>query len=182
MTHDMRSRPAAGERSHRQTVDRAAPREPEPVGGRAARLGAQVGSFVAIGIVSTLAYIVLYAALRSWLPAVAANAVALLVTAIGNTAANRRLTFGVRDRASMVRDQAAGLTAFAIALGITTGAVSLLAVAAPGAGRAVELVVLIVANVLATVVRFVLLRAWIKPRPATGPILATTDRLEGTPS
>ena len=110
-------------------------------------LRTQLGSFVVIGIASTLAYVVLYAGLRTFLPAVAANAAALLVTAVGNTAANRRLTFGVRDRASMLRDQAAGMGAFAIALAITSGAVALLAAAAPHAGRSLEIAVLVVANV-----------------------------------
>ena len=53
-------------------------------------------TFCAIGVVSTLAYAVLYALLRGAVAAPAANAIALVVTAVGNTAANRRLTFGVR--------------------------------------------------------------------------------------
>src|SRR5213595_3700455 len=53
----------------------------------------QVARFGAIGVASTIAYTLLYLALRHVLAAQAANAIALLVTAIGNTAANRRLTF-----------------------------------------------------------------------------------------
>jgi putative flippase GtrA len=130
-------------------------------------LGWHVGSFALIGVASTVAYAVLYTAFRSVLPATDANALALLISAIGNTAANRRLTFGVRGRQSVIRDHGAGLAAFAIALGLTSGSISLLHALAPGAGRPVELVVLTLANVLATVVRFALLRAWIaRPRPA----------------
>jgi hypothetical protein len=48
----------------------------------------QLPRFVLIGLASTLAYVVLYLLLRGFLPAQAANFTALLVTAIGNTAAN----------------------------------------------------------------------------------------------
>jgi putative flippase GtrA len=101
-----------------------------------------------------------------------ANAVALVVTAIGNTAANRRLTFGVRGRRSLVRDQAAGLVAFAIALALTTGAIALLGWLAPNASRITELAALVVANALVTVVRFLLLRS----------LIAAPIRIEGRPS
>ena len=55
--------------------------------------------FVAIGIASTVAYGLLYLALRSGMGGQAANATALLLTAIGNTAANRRYTFAIRGPA-----------------------------------------------------------------------------------
>jgi putative flippase GtrA len=160
MTLDAPSRPGAGGRPH-------------------PRLAGQIGSFIAIGLVSTAAYVVLYGGLRTLLSAFASNAIALFLTAIGNTAANRRLTFGVRDRSSMLRDQAAGMGAFAIALAITTGAVVLLSILAPRAGRPLEIAVLVVANVLATAVRFVLLRAVIAPDRADPPA-HSADRLEGT--
>jgi putative flippase GtrA len=128
----------------------------------------QVASFASIGVVSTAAYAVLYAAFRMALAPAAANALALVVTAVGNTAANRRLTFAVRDRAGAVRDQVGGLIALGVALAITTLALGILSALAPDAGRPVELAVLITANVLATVCRFLLLRRWIAgPRRAT---------------
>lgn len=132
-------------------------------------IGRQALTFGAIGLVSTAAHAVLYLVLRSLTGAAAANAIALLVTAIGNTAANRRLTFGVRDRGSMLRDQLGGLVALVVALAITTAAIALLAVLAPLAGRLVELAVLVIANALATVARFVLLRAWITRHRGTAP-------------
>mgnify|MGYP006976393464 CR=1 FL=1 len=50
--------------------------------------------------------------------------------------------------------------AFAIGLALTSGSLAALhAIAEPG--RAVELIVLIGANLLATIVRFVLLRGWV---------------------
>jgi putative flippase GtrA len=128
----------------------------------------QVSRFITIGIASTLAYLALYAVLRGSLSAEVANAIALVVTAIGNTAANRRLTFGVTGRESLLRDHAAGILAFGIALAITTLSITLLHRYAPDAGRAMELVVLVAANVLATITRFVVLRSLIsRPRPET---------------
>jgi putative flippase GtrA len=121
----------------------------------------EILSFAIIGILSTAAYAALYFALRTFVGPVAANALALILTAVGNTAANRRLTFGVRGRTSMVRDQVGGLLALGVALVITTVSVDVLAAIAPNAGRFVELAVLVTANAVATVARFVLLRRWI---------------------
>ena len=69
------------------------------------RLSAAPGSlfrqavrFGAIGVASTAAYLLLFMLMQGWAGAQAANLIALLVTAIGNTAANRRFTFGVGGR------------------------------------------------------------------------------------
>ena len=160
-------RPAAGE-----------PVDPPPstAGGRtsiarllASPLGRQLITFGLIGVVSTAAWAVLYTLLRHWLGPVGANGVALIVTAVGNTAANRRLTFGIQGRDGLLRDHGAGLAAFALALLITSTAAALLPVMAPHASRLVELIVLIGANAVATLARFVLLRAWVGRRAfATG--------------
>ena len=127
-----------------------------------------VRSFLAIGIVSTAAYLVLYTLLRAVAPAAVANIVALVVTAVGNTAANRRLTFAVRSRDGLARDHLAGLIALGVAIAITTAAIAILGAVAPRHSRAIELAVLVAANALATVVRFVLLRTWLdRPRSLT---------------
>jgi len=125
--------------------------------------------FAAVGVFSTIAYLALFLALRSALGAQGANLVALLVTAVANTAANRRFTFGVRGRAGVARHQFEGLLVFAIGLALTSGALALLhGVAEPA--RPVEVVVLVAANLLATVVRFVLLRGWVfHPRRTVRP-------------
>jgi putative flippase GtrA len=127
----------------------------------------QVKSFAVIGILSTVAYVVLFAILRGTMSAALANATALLITAIGNTAANRRLTFGVRGSAGMARHQFGGLVAFAVALVITSASIGVLYAVSPHPARIVEVSVLVAANVLATVVRFLLLRQWID-RPTRG--------------
>ncbi len=56
----------------------------------------QVVRFGAIGIGSTVAYLLLYLLLSSLTGAQPANFLALSITAVANTAANRRITFGVR--------------------------------------------------------------------------------------
>src|SRR4029453_13455495 len=111
----------------------------------------QAATFAVIGVVSTAAYVALYAVLRHWVSAAVANATALLFTSVGNTAANRRLTFGVRGRTSMARHQFGGLIAFAVALAIPSAPIGLLQAMVPRPGRLLELSVLVAANALATI-------------------------------
>jgi putative flippase GtrA len=118
----------------------------------------QLPSFAIIGVISTLAYLLLFWLLREVAPAVVANAVALLVTAIANTAANRRYTFGVTGSAGALRHQVEGLMAFAVGLVLTTGMLALLPATA---SRGVEIAGVIVANGRATLVRFLLMRVWV---------------------
>ncbi|WP_182905748.1 bifunctional glycosyltransferase family 2/GtrA family protein [Microbispora sp. H13382] len=118
----------------------------------------QIPAFAVIGAISTVAHLALFWMLRSMLPPVAANAIALLVTAVANTAANRRFTFGVRGRAGALRHHLGGLVAFVAGLALTSGG---LAALPGGASRAAELAVVIVANGLATLLRFLLLRSWV---------------------
>ena len=136
---------------------------------RTSQVVTQAWRFAAVGLVSTVAYTVLYALLRTGMAAALANAVALLATAVGNTAANRRLTFGVRGSESLGRHHLAGLMAFAVALSMTSAATALLGVVAPRASRLLELVVLSATNALATVVRFFLLRFGIARRRPPSP-------------
>ena len=53
---------------------------------------AQLARFGAVGVVSTVAYTVLFLLMQGWAGAQPANVIALLLTALGNTAANRRFT------------------------------------------------------------------------------------------
>ncbi|MGR6916565.1 glycosyltransferase [[Actinomadura] parvosata] len=132
-----------------------------PLSGRAELpkgMARQLPRFAIVGVVSTLAYLVLYSLLRQVVPPLAANAVALLVTAVANTAANRRFTFGVKGSGGAVRHQFEGLIAFLVGLALTSGSLSLLPA---GVSHGVELVAVIVANAAATLVRFLLLRAWV---------------------
>jgi putative flippase GtrA len=119
----------------------------------------QLVRFGAIGVVSTAVYLLLFLWLSGGMGSQGANLLALLVTTIGNTAANRRLTFGVRGQGA-VRHQFEGLIVFALGLGLTSGSLALLnAVTVPG--RGLELFALVVANLAATLLRFLLLRGWV---------------------
>src|SRR3954449_8039376 len=109
--------------------------------------------FMAVGVASTLVYAVLYLALRGALGAAGANAFALALTAVGNTAANRRLTFRVRGREGLVRQHGLGAVVFVLTLALTSGALDVLHAAAPRASRTLELAVLVAASTAATVTR-----------------------------
>jgi glycosyltransferase involved in cell wall biosynthesis len=61
-------------------------------------LSRQVLTFASIGITSTVAYAIVYALLRVFAAPAIANVLALVMTSLGNTAANRRFTFGVNAR------------------------------------------------------------------------------------
>ena len=124
-------------------------------------MSGQLARFLAIGVASTLAYMLLYLALSYVMPALAANALSLLITAVANTAANRRVTFGVRGSAGAARHQVQGLIAFAAGLLITSGALWSLHRLSATPGKAAELTVLVVANLVATAARFLLYRLWV---------------------
>ncbi|PZE76679.1 bifunctional glycosyltransferase family 2/GtrA family protein [Curtobacterium sp. MCBD17_019] len=135
-------------------------------------LFAQVLRFGAVGVASTLAFALLYVVLQPALGAQVADFVALMVTAIGNTAVNRRFTFGVRGAAGAGRHQVQGLVVFGVAWLITAGSLAGLHATAPHAGSGTEVVVLTVANLVATGMRFVLFKLWVfrgrRRQPADG--------------
>jgi len=129
--------------------------------GVAPGMTAQIVRFAAIGIVSTLAFLLLYSLFRAALPAQVSNLLALVITAVANTAANRRLTFGIRGRRHAGRSQVEGLVVFGLGLALTSGSLALLGALAPAASHGIELAVLILANLVATLLRFVAYRAWV---------------------
>ncbi|WP_419996402.1 glycosyltransferase [Streptomyces boninensis] len=127
----------------------------------------QLLGFCAVGALSTLAYLGLYSLLRPGLGPQAANLLALLLTAIANTAANRRLTFGVRGRTGAVQQQAQGLLVFGIGLALTSGSLTALDRASGSPAHGTELAVLVIANLAATLIRFLLLRGWVFKKEET---------------
>lgn len=121
------------------------------------RDGLGLASFLGIGLASMLAYLVLYLLLRQVAPAQPANLLALVITAVANTAANRRLTFGVRGRDELARHHLAGLGAFLCGLALTSGALWCLhQLGRPT--RLQEATALVLANLSATVLRYGVLR------------------------
>jgi putative flippase GtrA len=139
-------------------------RQPRLPGG----LRRQLLGFAAIGAVSTAAHLLLFLMLRQFLPALAANALALAATAVANTSANRRFTFGVTGRRDALRHQLQGGVAFLIGLALSTGALAALHAAVPRPTGSTEALLLLGTNALATAVRFGLLRGWVfNPRRGT---------------
>lgn len=121
----------------------------------------QVLRFGTVGVASTLAYALLYLPLQPLLGAQTANFSSLLITAVLNTAANRRFTFGISGPEHYGLQQFQSLVVFALAWGLTSLSLVVLHALNPSPGATVELVTLTVANVVATVVRFALLKAWV---------------------
>jgi putative flippase GtrA len=120
--------------------------------------------FLGIGVLSTLAYAVLFLALSGLAGAALANALALALTAVANTAANRAFTFGVRGSDRLVRHHLRGALVFVLTLALTSGALAVLHGLDPRPAQAVELTVLVAASVTATITRFVALRSWVFAR------------------
>ena len=134
--------------------------------------------FLGIGVASTVAYALLFLLLTGPLGAVGANAIALAITAVGNTAANRRLTFGVRGRAHLVRHHLRGAVVFVLTLALTNGALAVLHDVEARPARWVDLAVLVGAGLVATVTRYVALKTWVfahRRRRRPSPLM-TTDR------
>lgn len=126
----------------------------------------QLVRFGIVGVISTLAYLALYVLLQSITGAQVANFLALLITAVGNTAANRAFTFGVRGGSRAVSHHFQGLLIFGFGLLLTSGSLFSLHRWAPAASVHLELLVLVSANLIATLTRFVGLRWVFRDTPA----------------
>ncbi|MCU1684575.1 MAG: putative glycosyl transferase [Amycolatopsis sp.] len=124
----------------------------------------QVLCFGVIGVASTVATLLLYAGFRTWWPYWVANFVALTITTLLNTEANRRLTFIGFSRPSG-RVHLQGLVVFALYYAFTSGALFLLDTLKPHHTAALELVVLLASSLVGTAGRFVLLRIWVFRQP-----------------
>jgi putative flippase GtrA len=117
----------------------------------------QLVRFASIGAVSTVVFAALFWALAGPLGSVGADAVALLVCAFANTAANRRLTFSLRGRCGRARHYIAGVVLAVLPFLATLVALAGLAITGI-TGVLPALVALTVVNGTATMFRFVLLR------------------------
>jgi putative flippase GtrA len=142
----------------RVRAELAEPELPATVPGVPQGLLGQVMRFGVVGVGCTIAYFVLYVLLRGVMDGQIANLVAQIVTAVANTAANRAFTFRVRGSDGLLKHHATGLIAFAIAMVLTSGSLWALLEVWPGVGKWVEVTVLMLANLVATLVRFLALR------------------------
>lgn len=135
----------------------------------AGRLKVQLVLFAAVGVVSTLAHTALYVMLRQHLAGQSANAAAMALSTIANTALNRRFTFGVSGPGA-VRSQVQGFTVLTAGMGATAIALAILHAVTPSSSIALEVAVLSGANLCVTVLRFVAMRTWMfRHRPARSP-------------
>lgn len=125
----------------------------------------QLARFTVVGVTSTLAFGLLYLLLRPMGPQVA-NFLALAVTAVLNTAANRRFTFGVRGTEGRARHHLFGWGVFLFGWAVTSGSLLALNDWRPDASAGLELAVLVISNLVATATRFVGLRWVFRRRPA----------------
>ncbi|MEO9221172.1 MAG: glycosyltransferase [Mycobacteriaceae bacterium] len=147
----------------------------EVTAGVPAGLVRQLVRFAGVGVACTAAYAVLYLLTQPSLGAQLANLLALLITAVLNTAANRRITFGVRGRRGAGRHQVQGLIVFAIGLGLTSGSLAVLHAVSGAPDKHLELMVLVIANLLATLLRFLALRSWVFRRRLPDPAPTTME-------
>ena len=120
----------------------------------------QVVRFGTIGVLSTISYILIFIGLSPLVGAQGANLAALLITAVGNTAANRRFTFGISGRNRRLVHQGQGVAVFLAALILTSGSLALYHQLG-FTNQVAELLVLVVANLCATLFRFVALKHWV---------------------
>ena len=122
----------------------------------------EIAVFAVIGVLSTVLHLGGFVVLRQVVEsAPLANAIALLVAAVANTAANRRWTFGVRGRAGAARHQVQGLLVFGLTLAMTTWGLDLLQAAMPNASTSVETLVVAVTTAVATAVKFLAMKLWV---------------------
>ena len=132
----------------------------------------QLLRFAIVGSASTAVYLLLYLLARGLMVAQLANLVALTAASVGNAAANRAWTFRVRGRAGLMRHHLQALLVFAVGLAATSGALAFLSAYWPDAGRTVDIAVLMCANSMVTLARFVAMRTWIfrrRPGPQPAP-------------
>jgi putative flippase GtrA len=169
-------------------------RGPLPAGSRSQEqspggsLFGQLVRFGTIGVASTLAYLVLFFLCRNLMDPQLANLLALLTTAVANTAANRRFTFGIAGGSDVARHHFEGLLVFGIGLALTSGALAFVHESTTP-DRWLELVTVTAANLAATAVKFLLFRLWVfrrrqsppEPTPAAASATATAAATESEP-
>lgn len=121
----------------------------------------QLIRFTGVGIICTVTSLALYALFRPWLGPQPANAAALIITSLMNTALNRRLTFKISGNRKRTRDHLNGLIVIAVALVITGGSLGVLHAFRPEATLEEDLWTTTLSGFVATAVRFTMLRHWI---------------------
>ncbi len=117
--------------------------------------------FATIGACSTVAYVLLFVLLRDAMSAYVANAIALTCTVVGNTALNRRATFGLRGSGGRGRAWMRSMSLHVGALAVTTVALVLVHAIVGSPTVLQEMVALVLAGAVATGARVLLLPTWV---------------------
>jgi len=125
----------------------------------------QLFRFAGVGAISTLGYIFLFVAWRPIAGSFGANALALAICTVFNTAVHKELARNMHGPAYKGRFAGVAAGLFAVSLALTTLAL-VAARALSGSSLVVALIAVTVANAVAAVLRFSILRAWIF-RPST---------------
>jgi putative flippase GtrA len=135
----------------------------------------QLLRFAGVGAISTLGYLFLFIAWRPVAGNLGANALALAICTLFNTAVHKELAHTAPGPANVGRFAAVSAGLFAISLALTT--LGLLAAHAISAtSLPVALVAVTVANAAASVLRFAILRGWVFRPSALSPITLSEER------
>jgi glycosyltransferase involved in cell wall biosynthesis/putative flippase GtrA len=144
----------------------------------AGRTGGQVFRFAVVGVLSTVLHLAGFAVLHGacGLGSQASNLLALLVATVVNTALNRSWTFGIHTRRRAWWHQLQGLAILVLTWALSAGAIAVLAATWAAAPTAVQTVMLGGSMVIATLVKFLVMRRW---RGATGAGTVTSATVGG---
>jgi cellulose synthase/poly-beta-1,6-N-acetylglucosamine synthase-like glycosyltransferase len=129
----------------------------------------QLLRFAGVGLVSTLGYLFLFVAWRPILGVFGANAVAMALATLFNTAVHKELARGADGQARHARMALVTVLLFMVSLAFTSLGLLVAEWVAPSLLLA-EVLALTLANMVAAVFRFSVLRAWVfrpRTRPAT---------------
>lgn len=118
------------------------------------------GSFAVVGVISTGAFVALYALGRTLMGPMAANFAALSLTMLFNFAANRKYTFQATH--GPIHVQALQyLAVYLLGLGASSAVLHLGLQVVQEPARPVETLIAVGAGAVATVIRFLLLSVWV---------------------
>ncbi|MFE3103754.1 GtrA family protein [Nocardia tengchongensis] len=121
---------------------------------------AQLIRFALVGGLSNVGYILLFLALYGGGPQVANLAGSVVSTALANEM-HRRLTFQAADRVRWHTAQLEGGALALAGLAITSGALAILEVTAPGMADITEAVAVLAITAVVGTIRFLTLRLWV---------------------
>ncbi|MFJ4650384.1 GtrA family protein [Nocardia sp. NPDC088792] len=127
---------------------------------RSEHVVAQLIRFALVGGLSNVGYVLLFLALHGDGPQVANLIGSIVSTAVANEL-HRRLTFNAADRVRWYTAQVEGGALALAGLAISSGALALLTVAAPGLDDIAEAIAVVLITAAVGTLRFLTLRLWV---------------------